>query len=72
MTEDEMRTKVCHKTLGRDVLAPGGGGQTCVTEKCIGSDCAAWRWRNGFPLKDDPPEIANRFHGYCGLAGPEN
>lgn len=36
--------------------------------KCIGSDCMAWRWRRRYE-NDDRDEKISHCTGYCGLAG---
>lgn len=60
MTEGEAKARQCLKPAGS---APNAEGT------CIGSGCMAWRWKDAFPLPDDPPSISERYHGFCGLAG---
>ena len=46
MTEDEAKTKYCHKRFF-DFPPPGGHAMTIEHGvKCIGSQCMAWRWLN--------------------------
>jgi len=65
LTEEEAKTKVCHKTMAafNEVNGPGPW-------KCIASDCMAWcvaydDWSENAATKE------KTFHlrGYCGLAG---
>ena len=68
MTEDEAKTKACHKTL-TPVASADGSAPWFTSQTCIGSACMAWRWDGGFPLPNDPPAISERYNGFCGLAG---
>jgi hypothetical protein len=71
MTEKEMLTKYCQQS------GPG------PWSKCLGSSCAAWRWKK-VPNPDYKPSMMNVYpqpwpttsmhiysdtDGYCGLAG---
>lgn len=40
MTEDEAKTKICHKTAA----ALGMPRWSAQPASCIGSECMAWRW----------------------------
>lgn len=67
MTEEEAKTKTCHKTLA-PVASADGSAPWHSPANCIGSGCMAWRWHN--------PRISNGellwekdTQGYCGLAG---
>lgn len=80
MTEDEMKTRTCHKTLAPVVWADGN--LRFSPQLCIGSDCTAWRWqksatgkitglifKEGIVVNPGTPEL-EIVGGYCGLAGP--
>lgn len=43
MTEDEMKTKACHKTHRGETPSAGGGTFLPRPAKCLGSDCMAFR-----------------------------
>jgi hypothetical protein len=61
LTEEEARTKWCLQTMA------GGRGW----EKCLTSNCMAWRWKARFGPATDNPEnvtVLSPTHGYCGLA----
>lgn len=76
MTEDEAKTKVCHKTLsamGGEDGVPSWTSHQC----CIGSACMAWR-KDGAKVKDRRGNLVDRDvdgtgqwqdTGFCGLAG---
>jgi hypothetical protein len=84
MTEDEAKTKVCHRTLA--ALAVPEVGSFHQFANCIGSACMAWRETRATELyhKIDGTRIGAReiymrgneekrervAGGYCGLAGP--
>jgi hypothetical protein len=59
-TEEEAKEKVCPEIIG-------DSGRS-ITNKCISSDCMAWRWaqRETRMTGDD---VAYVKVGYCGLAG---
>jgi hypothetical protein len=72
MTEDEAKTKWCHKLLQFKTANPeanwGWDG------KCMGSACMAWRWakveRNlGVNHGYERVITDSGINGYCGLAG---
>lgn len=77
MTEDEAKTKWCPHGQIAIAVGPSDGIEVADNRpdnikhaNCIGSDCMMWRWNNGaYPLPNDPPEIRNRYDGFCGLAG---
>ncbi len=62
MTEDEAKTKICHRSIDGD----GSPARVIANEMfakrfaCVASSCMAWRWIN--PDSEAPD-------GYCGLAG---
>jgi hypothetical protein len=64
MTEKEAKTKWCPhvRWFGNakdyDDMYPNRGDDAA----CIASECMSWRWQGG---------VAERGHGYCGLAGGE-
>jgi hypothetical protein len=64
MTEDEAKTKWCHRTF---IPVHGATGPLLSATYCAGSACMAWRWKEVCPqeqVEDGAPR-----HGYCGLAG---
>ena len=69
MTEDEAKTKTCHKTLAADIFNLNGSSVRSP-KFCIGSACMAWRWQEAYPRQADDT-FANRSatQGFCGLAG---
>lgn len=64
MTEDEAKTKTCHKTLA-PVASGDGSAPWFSCAACIGSDCMAWRT---FPASEWN-EHRKMTDGFCGLAG---
>jgi len=77
MTEDEAKTKICHRIIGSD-------GDLTKDARCIGSNCMAWRVRfEVVQAKSRRPLIDAGWlyngdldvytktseDGYCGLAG---
>lgn len=85
MTEEEAKTKTCHRTLG---LVPSESrGAVRAPSACIGSACMAWRddatsmhaqkgtqfradkLREGWVEAGDD-RIRQPMQGRCGLAGP--
>jgi hypothetical protein len=74
MTEEEAKTKTCHKTLVPLLNATGSPGP------CIGSACMAWRWQHipemyryrdihGNQQLGTKEGAQSTTDGYCGLAG---
>ena len=69
MTEEEAKTKICHKTLA---AVEAGSPQQMFY--CLGSACMAWRWEPVPPryvgtlmvVQFPPPTPTD---GHCGLAG---
>lgn len=59
MTEDEAKTKTCHKTL-IPVASSDGSAPWFSPQLCLGSACMAWRWG---------ADAFRPYDGYCGLAG---
>jgi hypothetical protein len=53
LREREAKEKVCPQRLTI---------QNAYANKCVASDCMAWRW-------DDPTNLGVNRNGYCGLAG---
>ena len=74
MTEDEAKTKACHRTLH---WVSGSESMTWSPQPCIASACMAWRWRyvqtNKTPGACSFPQIEPIYErtedGHCGLAG---
>lgn len=66
MTEDEAKTKICHRSIdGDDSPAPVIGNEMFAKNyACIGSACMAWRWIDDPEAMEDEP-----YEGFCGLAG---
>ncbi len=76
MTEDEAKTKICHRSIDGDDSPASVIGNEMFAKKfaCVGSKCMAWRWvitpeqaklnqhKNGDPSQ----HVAT---GFCGLAG---
>ena len=79
MTEDEAKTKICHRSIdGDDSPAPVIGNEMFAKKfACIGSACMAWRWLhpaqpNRSATADAIPMVdheGNPARGFCGLAG---
>ena len=75
MTEDEAKTKICHRSIdGDDSPAPVIGNEMFAKKfACIGSACMAWRWwSRSYPYEPSTPavlEARKNDEGYCGLAG---
>jgi hypothetical protein len=71
MTEDEAKTKTCHKTLAAVGMSPDG--IVHAPAACIGSACMAWRWENWkyghTKYGKDWKSEGGPLTGYCGLAG---
>lgn len=81
MTEEEAKTKVCHRVLVE--TTPWGENATGPGWRCIASDCMAWRtrhqwldnaqqepdWVNYAPYAFESGPGQERDDGYCGLAG---
>lgn len=70
MTEDEMKTKTCYRTLG-PVASADGSAPWFSPQACVGSQCSAWRWvdKAGTDEAGQPNYYAGRWQGYCGPAG---
>ncbi len=69
MTEDEAKTKICHKTLGATVIA---GEANFYPAACIASECMAWlKTDNECVNPAQPPGSLEtpvyKPAGYCGL-----
>lgn len=78
MTEEEAKTKWCpfvrHTSSNGEDHAANRWGKSLSPEdcRCIGSQCAAWRWiyrehrgpNSMFPSRDEKTD-----RGFCGLAG---
>jgi hypothetical protein len=60
VTEEEAKTRWCHRTLA--ALAVVEVGSFFHRAKCLGSDCMAWRW-------DQDEDGERHMDGHCGLAG---
>lgn len=84
MTEDEAKTKICHRSIdGDDSPAPVIGNDIFAKKfACVASACMAWRWGKTFHRNKESGVLLeeshhfrgdNRYelvtHGYCGLAG---
>lgn len=83
MTEDEAKTKICHRSIdGDDSPAPVIGNEMFAKKfACIGSACMAWRSDKDMFLTEKGnlinPEDGRRGdlrgvyvkQGFCGLAG---
>lgn len=71
MTEQEAKTKTCHKTL--IPVSADGSAPWFSPQACIGSACMAWRWLSTHINDPENPKgdlIWSRdTHGFCGLAG---
>ena len=75
MTEDEAKQKRCCAGI-RDIEQNSAGYIESASDRCIGSDCMAWRWvkeKSGTELSPDSDK-PNKLRiyipdGYCGLAG---
>lgn len=84
MTEEEAKKKWCPQArinsgLGSAWNRPSFPG----TERCLASECMAWRWGvednpyyhppHSLMVPSDPRQnpmyIISKTHGYCGLAG---
>jgi hypothetical protein len=70
MTEDEAKTKWCHKNID----------PVRANRKCLGSDCMAWRWEMAWESQSEEGvggDVVLRLKrrkgepkmGFCGLAG---
>ena len=75
MTEEEAKTKWCHRA-GRDTqffrLKPDGTLDVPPWDRCVASNCVAWCWvRESEYDKWEQGEAFER-QGYCGLAGGTN
>lgn len=81
MTEDEAKTKSCHKTIG-PVASADGSTPWFSPQVCLGSACMAWRWDdvpnpNYRPIQvwpsdqlgTNPSYLKSTTDGHCGLAG---
>ncbi len=74
MTEDEAKTKTCHKTLV-PVASADGSAPWFLPQACIGSACMAWRNDAVFVSqvndKGATVQLEGRSYtsGHCGLAG---
>jgi hypothetical protein len=70
MTEDEAKTKTCHRSI-IPVASADGSAPWFSTHNCIGSACMAWRPTDNetFPSPPDKPSPPSKPAGYCGLAG---
>lgn len=64
MTEDEAKTKTCHKTLAAIVM-PHNSRVEFNPRPCIGSACMAWLWFLGSSINE------RATGGYCGLVGKQ-
>jgi len=64
MTEEEAKTKTCHRTLALVVTVPENRTIHIDPKPCIGSACMAFRWVD----KQDWETIKDA-KCYCGLAG---
>lgn len=82
MTEEEAKTKACHKSFEVSGLRIGSGGSRTTipsnfTMRCIGSACMAWRWedgsyfdpKRGLQVHDMGTHGVGVARGHCGLAG---
>lgn len=78
MTEDEAKTKICHRSIdGDDSPAPVISNEMFAKKfACVGSACMAWRWEVTPKLYDDMAydptngiRLAGGPTGFCGLAG---
>lgn len=69
MTEEEAKTKVCHRVIGPDDNRPKvvGDPQFIKGHVCIGSACMAWR--SVMETRDFAGGSEGRLVNYCGLAG---
>jgi hypothetical protein len=77
MTEDEAKTKWCHRTF---IPVHGATGPLLSATYCAGSACMAWRWLFESQGKQNMDEdflprdgqfLKQSEHGYCGLAGKQ-
>lgn len=71
MTEEEAKTKWCHRSFEPESYRIGSGGShTVIASKfsmyCVGSACMAWRWSDEF--KTSAAKEASTINGFCGLA----
>ena len=77
MTEEEAKTKLCHRTLYAQLTVKDHVPQPSEIRAaaCVGSACMAWRWEAGTFDEYGKPSVKNaqgyivKAGGYCGLAG---
>ncbi len=69
MTEDEAKTKVCHRTLNLLAMQNEFHSMEILPQKCLASECMAWRARSTTRDSEGRLRTAAPMSGFCGLAG---
>lgn len=79
MTEEEAKTKICHRSIdGSDSPATVISNEMFARKfACVGSKCMAWQWIGDAKYSDivkqfmayDKSNTLRAAHGFCGLAG---